>query len=493
MIGVETVSGLLHRGHTVRIVSRNAVEDAKRWPEGVEPWAASVADGPGVQGSALGCDAVLHIAGIARERPPDETFERVNVQGTRNIADEAVRSGVRRLVYVSSLGAERGSSEYHRSKRAGEAIVRDFPEEWIIVRPGNVYGPGDEVLSLLLEWVRTSPVVPVIGSGEDLFQPVWSGDVAAALIAVLERGEIANTVLEVAGPDRTTLDDLIDRMVVLTGRSPVRVPLPAFAVAAGIRAASAVGLELPVGDAELRMLLEGNVISDPAGNALTGVLDLVPTPLDEGLRRLATSTPEQLPSEGFGPMQMRVFGAEVTGAVTTPGELITKLREDFARLMPGIVELSAEPGSATRLDEGATLTMSLPVRGHIQVRVAEVTDTDVTLLTLRGHPLAGAVRFRAGTRNGSLRFEVQVLERAASLTDFALMALGGNVLQGRTWEDFVRNVLAETGTVPEEVSSATVALDDGQAKRIETWLRGLVDRGGRGRGTEGATVGRASG
>ena len=62
-------------------------------------------------------------------------------------------------------------------------------------------------------------------------------------------------------------------------------------------------------------------------------------------------------------------------------------------MTPGFVEVGAEPGTPNVVEEGATLTLSLPLRGHIQVRVAEASDRRITLLTLSGHPLAGAVRF----------------------------------------------------------------------------------------------------
>jgi uncharacterized protein YbjT (DUF2867 family) len=112
----------------------------------------------------------------------------VNVEGTRRLAAEAKRAGVRRFVYVSSLGAERGASDYHRSKKAAEDAVRAVaPEGWLILRPGNVYGPGDEVISLLLKMVRALPVVPTIGRGDQPFQPVWHEDLGLALARAVER------------------------------------------------------------------------------------------------------------------------------------------------------------------------------------------------------------------------------------------------------------------------------------------------------------------
>jgi NADH dehydrogenase len=155
VVGEAAVRALLRHGHTVRLLARHAEDDARAWPAGVEPWPGDVTRPETLVGSGDACDAVLHVVGIVDERPPAVTFQSVNVDGTRHVVAEAARAGVPHLVYVSSLGAERGASPYHRSKHAGEEIARTFGGRWIVVRPANVYGPGDAVISLLLKMVRT--------------------------------------------------------------------------------------------------------------------------------------------------------------------------------------------------------------------------------------------------------------------------------------------------------------------------------------------------
>jgi nucleoside-diphosphate-sugar epimerase len=141
VVGTGTVTELLRRGHTVVLVSRHAGADAQQWPPGVVARVCDVTDAPRLHGAADGCDVVLHMAGIVAESPPDSTFEKVNVQGTKNLLIEAERAGVKRFVFVSSLGAENGESGYHRSKREAELAVRGFRGAWTICRPGNVCGP----------------------------------------------------------------------------------------------------------------------------------------------------------------------------------------------------------------------------------------------------------------------------------------------------------------------------------------------------------------
>jgi NADH dehydrogenase len=220
VIGATAVTELVKQGHEIRVLTRNAQQDARQWPVGVEPWPATISEQNELRGCAEGCDAVIHVAGIMGESPPKLTYETVNVDGTRNIVREAERCKVGRFIFVSSLGAEAGTSPYHRSKRRAEEVVRGFAGGWIILRPGNVYGPGDDVISLLLTMVRTLPVIPVIGGGDDKFQPIWVEDLVAAISESVRRTDLHGRVLELAGEERTSINEILDSSPAPASPSP---------------------------------------------------------------------------------------------------------------------------------------------------------------------------------------------------------------------------------------------------------------------------------
>lgn len=476
VVGQSAVTELLNRGHRVRLLSRNALEDAAQWDDRVEPWPASVSQPEKLKGAADGQDLILHLAGIVAESPPDATFTSVNVGGTRNVISEAERAGVGRLIYVSSLGADRGESDYHRSKREAEELVENFRGGWIILRPGNVYGPGDEVISRLLNMVRTLPALPVIDGGDDPFQPIWVDDLARAIVDAVERPDLHGRILELAGNEVTSTREIVDRLASITDRDPVRVPVPGFLAAGASSIAEALGVAFPVNESQLTMLREGNVIAAPGGNALTSVFRIEPTGLEEGLKKLADSQPEQLPQEGIGALKRKRIWADIAGSRLTPEELFERLRRDFNEATPGVVDAEVEPGTECALDDGATITMSLPLRGNIQVRVQEVTPVKATLVTLSGHPLAGAVRFLAEQRGDRVRFETQVYDRPASLSDWFAMKTVGESLQSRTWESLIERMVRESGgTAPDGIQQTEEDLDEQQAERIEDWLRDLVN------------------
>jgi uncharacterized protein YbjT (DUF2867 family) len=480
LVGKAAVDALLAAGHGVRLLSRHAEADAGQWPAGVEPFPGDVTDDASVAGAAEGCDAVLHTAGIVAESPPELTLQAVNVDGTRRIALEARRAGARRFVYVSSLGAERGRSAYHRSKLAAETVVREVaPEGWLILRSGNVYGPGDEVISLLLKMVRVLPVIPTIGRGDQPFQPVWHRDVGVALARALERPDPRGTALPLTGPEVTSTAEVVDLLRRLTGKHPLRLPVPEALARLGVGAAEALGIDLRVSGDQITMLLEGSVLAPGEVNALTDTFGVTPLTLAEGLGRLVDDMPERLPSEGTGALEGRRYWADIHGSGLSADALFDRFRAEFRTLPPaGLLEVGAEPGAQTELDEGNTLTLALPLRGNVQVRVAEIRDRAVTCVTLRGHPLSGVIRFLVEEpERGVLRFEVRSYTRASDLADLIAMRAFGQVAQTATWRSVVERVVERSGgSAPEGVQEETRTLEGSDAEEVERWVEELVVR-----------------
>ena len=476
VVGTGTVTELVRRGHHVILVARHANDEVRQWPSGVTARQGDVGDATSIHGFAEGCDAVLHVTGIVEETSPEATFERVNVGGTRNMIAEAQRAGVDRFVYVSSLGADTGDSAYHRSKREAEELTRQFSGNWTICRPGNVYGPGDEQISALLRLVRgPSPIVPKVGDGEQTFQPLWWEDAASALAQVVERSDLAGQDLDLAGTDITSQNDLLERFQQITGRDVQGIALPEFVATLGARIVSAVGWDISFTDDQLQMLREGNVIAPGRPNALVAVLGITPTSLDAGLRALCNLQPEQLPDTGIGSLKRKRFWADITGCTYTPEMLFERFRTNFNEATPVFVDAAAEPGTTQALEEGETLTLALPMRGHVQVRVAEMTTRRVTLLTLAGHPLAGAVRFLAEQRGDCVRFQAEVFDRAANVIDLVAMRTVGDRLQDHTWSEVVEKVVALSGgQAAAGVEDHTESLSEDEAEAIGTWLQELT-------------------
>ena len=469
VIGAGVIPELLARGHEVRVLSRNADEDARRWKD-VEPVAGDVSDAMSLRSAVATCEAIVHIAGIVTEHPPDATFDRINVQGTKNVVDEATRSGVRRFIYMSSLGADRGSTDYHRSKREAEEIVRSAPLDWTIVRPGNVYGPGDEVISTILKLIRVLPAVPVVDGGEQPFQPMWFSDLGKVTAALIERTDVAGETLEVSGPEVTSVNDLLVRLGQITGRTPVRVPVPMPAAKLAAKVAS-FAADIPIDETKLTMLGENNVLPAGAGNVMER-LGVEATTLEEGLRKLADLLPEQTPEDGVGSMHHKRFWAEIAGSPHSATSLMQLFKERVTELMP--VEFAAEPGAPTRIERGVTMTGKLPLRGHFQVRVEVSEPTRVVFATVDGHPLAGIVEFTAAATESGIRFAVDTWTRPSNIVDFIAMRTVGEPSQSANWRAVVDNIVEASGGTSGGVETQSVKLNEEEAELAADRIRSMI-------------------
>jgi NADH dehydrogenase len=221
------------------------------------------------------------------------------------------------------------------------------------------------------------------------------------------------------------------------------------------------------------MLVERNVIPPGHSNALSDVFGIAPTRLDDGLRRLANEQPAQLPSHGVGSLTRKRFWVDVRDGRFDADAMFEYVRQHLAELLPPMVELKPGAHGATRLDAGATLTLEIPVRGHVQVRVAEVGERRITLLTVAGHPIAGAVRFLFESRSDAVRFEIQVFDRAASVIDQLLMRAAGEWLQRAAWIGLANNVARAAGGRASDVQTSDEPLDGHEADVVNRWATEL--------------------
>jgi NADH dehydrogenase len=187
---------------------------------------ADLADERALAAVIAGAEAVVNAVGILSERGA-QRFDLVHHRGSARLAALAKDAGVKRFVHFSALGADRNaSSAYGRSKAEGEAAVRAAFPGATILRPGLIFGPEDTFFNRFAAMARFSPVLPLIGGGGTKFQPVYVGDVAAAVAAVLARAETEGNAYELAGPVVFSLRQLFELILHVTGRKRVLLPVP---------------------------------------------------------------------------------------------------------------------------------------------------------------------------------------------------------------------------------------------------------------------------
>jgi uncharacterized protein YbjT (DUF2867 family) len=284
-VGRAVIQALRAEGYAVRCLVRRGSEPDLRGFGAIERVEGDVMARQTLDDGLAGCDAVVHLVGIIRERPAiGSTFERVHVQGTQNVVGAAAAAGVRRYLHMSALGTRAGArSRYHRTKWAAEEAVRSSPLPWTIFRPSIVYGPGDEFVTMLRGMIEGLPVVPVIGSGRQRLQPVPVAQVAQGFARALALEATVKHTYDVGGPDAVSMVELLDMIAAALGRRrrlkvhvPIRLVRPVTQILHRLPG-------YPLTPDQLLMLEEDNTC-DPS--AFFSTFGLTPVPLAVGLRAL---------------------------------------------------------------------------------------------------------------------------------------------------------------------------------------------------------------
>ncbi|MBC7726570.1 MAG: NAD-dependent epimerase/dehydratase family protein, partial [Microbacteriaceae bacterium] len=213
-----------------------------------------------------GADALVHLVAILHGSAAD--FDRVHVQLPRTLAAACSAAGVRRVVHVSARGvAPNAPSNYLRSKAAGEAVWQDWARatggQLTILRPSVIFGADDRFTNLFVKLQRLFPVLPLAGAGAR-FQPVWVGDVAQAVARCLQPGVPVIPIIECAGPEVMTLQQIVQRVGTMAGCRRSVLALPE---AAGLLQAAVMAL-LP-GEP---LMSRDNVLSMRVPNVASGTL-----------------------------------------------------------------------------------------------------------------------------------------------------------------------------------------------------------------------------
>ena len=229
-LGTQAVRAMAKKGLRIRVAVRNPGRGYKLRMLGdvgqIEVVQANVRAPASVARALAGAEACVNLVGVLYETGRQK-FQSVHAMGARNIAEVAAAVGITRFVQVSAIGADADSpAKYDRTKAMGEAAVRELIPSAAILRPSIVFGPGDGFFNRFAQMAALSPVLPLIGGGETKFQPVFVGDVGAAVHACVIDPATEGRTFELGGPATYTFKQLLELVSRETGRSPLLLPLP---------------------------------------------------------------------------------------------------------------------------------------------------------------------------------------------------------------------------------------------------------------------------
>jgi NADH dehydrogenase len=266
-LGRNVVRALAKRDYRIRVAVRRPELAGHLQPLGrvgqIHAVQANLRYPASVEAAMRDADVAVNLVGILTEGGA-QSFDAVQGNGASTVAKAAAAVGAR-MVHVSAIGADANSaSGYGRSKAAGEQAVLAAVPSAAILRPSVVFGPEDDFTNRFAALARMSPVMPLIGGGVTRMQPVYVGDVAAAVADAVDGKTKPGATYELGGPEVLTMREIMEVILAITERRRMLVSLPF-----GLAKLQALFLQFAPGALKLTpdqvaLLRSDNVVSDAA-------------------------------------------------------------------------------------------------------------------------------------------------------------------------------------------------------------------------------------
>ena len=267
--GSHTVPMLIERGYCVRCLVRASSDRTVLAGNAVEWFQGDLSDRRELELSMKGVDILVNVASIGFGHAP-------------NIVRAALAMGVKRAIFVSTTAIFTTLNAPSKAIRiAAEETIQKSELAYTILRPTMIYGsPRDRNMCRLVRYLRKWPVIPIIGNGECLQQPVYVDDVANAIVHAISTDRTIGKCYNVPGAKPITYKEVVATISELLGRKILKVNLPISPFVALLRMCESRGLALPIKSEQILRLNEDKVFDFDDASRDFGY---APRPFEEGI------------------------------------------------------------------------------------------------------------------------------------------------------------------------------------------------------------------
>jgi uncharacterized protein YbjT (DUF2867 family) len=293
-IGTALLARLTATGHFVRALARSDGPARRTYPrlDWVDRDIAALRRPSDWLPWLEDIDAVVNCAGLLQS-PGGDALRAVHAEAIAALATACTEAGVRRFIHFSAVGVERGATPFALTKGEGDAILSRHDLDWVILRPSVVVGRAAAGGGALLRGIAGLPVAPRLREAGPL-QIVQLRDVTDTVVFFLDRGAPSRLVIDLAGPDRMALGEVIAAYRRWLGLRPAPSPtLPDWIWRAAARIGDVLtqlGWRSAVNTTALRELRHG-AVGNPARWVAT--THIVPQSLAEALQAEPASTQDR--------------------------------------------------------------------------------------------------------------------------------------------------------------------------------------------------------
>jgi nucleoside-diphosphate-sugar epimerase len=250
-----------------------------------------IRDPHSLKGMFKGTDVLFHLAAaLGASRIEKKRFFQINAQGTQNVLQSAVENGVRRVIHCSSAGVFGSVKEnrpveenhipfprdiYDITKLEGENIALGFAkkgENVVVIRPGWVYGPGDQRTFKLIKAVASKKFL-LVTKGSTHQTPVFIDDLIQGILLCAEKAK-AGEIYHLAGKEDLTVKEITNAIAQAAGVRLFQFPLPIFILKVAAwkleKSFSLMGKEAPLTQGKLAFFIHPKPLSIQKASAEFG-------------------------------------------------------------------------------------------------------------------------------------------------------------------------------------------------------------------------------
>jgi len=262
-IGRHLIKRLVEKGERPRCLVRNLKRAANILPaDKVE-----LVEGDTTQPSTLAAavrniDTIVHAAFITADhkQSTNNSYEETNVHGTANLTKAAKEADVKRIIEISGLGTKPDKpGSYMQGRYLAEKMLKESGLDWTIIQPSVLFGKEAPFIKGLVDLIRTAPVVPLIGGGKVMFQPIYVEDVVTVIIKVLEDpAHTTGKIYTIGGPAYYSFTQVIDELLHAMHKQRIKMYAPTPLVGIGAAVMEAVLPKPPLTKAAMTLFTFDN-------------------------------------------------------------------------------------------------------------------------------------------------------------------------------------------------------------------------------------------
>lgn len=227
-VGRTLIRQLVSMGRQVRTLLRPS-QKTPNLPGGipVEVAVCGLTDERGLRAAMKDVDIIFHLAGTERAGSRANLND-VDIAGTQAVVKIAAETQVKRIYYLSHLGADRASAfPLLKTKAIAESFITRSPIPYTIVRSALAYGPGDQFCTSLVTLLKTSPgFIFLPGKGNSLLQPIWVEDLVTCLTSTLAAENGQSQIYSVGGIEYISFRTILEEIMEVTGIRKNLIPFP---------------------------------------------------------------------------------------------------------------------------------------------------------------------------------------------------------------------------------------------------------------------------